>query len=198
GGNGPSTPHVWNYRFDYGPSAYDAKLNWDNSGLYELPFGKGRRFGSHLNRVADTFFGGWQVSGVGTVRTGFPASWLNLRDAAVNNAGFEVDNCSLVAGQNPNAGPHSLLSWWNLAAFATPTNNEVFGNAGRNVLRGPRFVNLDLALQKVAPLTERVKLQFRFEAFNALNHAIFSMPNPFEDTYPSYDKTGHPTGGLSI
>jgi hypothetical protein len=104
----------------------------------------------------------------------------------------------MVQGQNPNAGNHSLLSWWNLAAFATPTNTEVFGNAGRNVLRGPRFADIDLALQKVATLTERVKLQFRFEAFNALNHAIFSMPNPNEDQYPSYDKTGHPTGSLSL
>ena len=198
GGNGPSTPHAWDYRLDYGPSAFDAKLTWVNSALYELPFGRGRRFGAHFNRVAETVLGGWQLGGIGTVRTGFPASCINLSDTGVTSAGLEVDNCSLVQGQNPNAGSHTLLSWWNLAAFATPNSTQVFGDAGRNVLRGPGFFNVDLTLQKVAQLTERVKIQFRFEAFNVLNHPIFSMPNPNEDQYPAYDSTGHPTGSLTM
>jgi hypothetical protein len=198
GGYGPATPHNWDYRLDYGPSSFDAKLNWVNSALWEVPFGKGRRFGAHTNKVVDTVLGGWQLGGVGTVRTGFPASCLNASDAGVTSAGLEMDNCSVVQGQDPNAGNRSLLSWWNLAAFSTPTATQVFGNAGRNVLRGPRFVNVDVTLQKVVRLTERVKAQFRFEAFNVLNHPIFSMPNPNEDQYPAYDSTGHPTGSLTM
>jgi hypothetical protein len=196
-GYGPSTPHEWDYRLDYGPSIFDAKTVWVNSALYELPFGKGRHFGGNLPKFADAVVGGWQIGGVGTVRTGFPASCLNTSDTAVSSAGMEVDNCELVAGQNPNAGAHNILSWWNLAAFATPTSQQVFGDAGRNVLRGPGYFNVDLTLQKVAQINEKVKLQLRFEAFNVLNHPNFSMPNVNEDQYPAY-ANGQPAGSLSL
>ncbi len=96
---------------------------------------------------------------------------------------------------DPNSGPQSIYGWWNLAALRLPTQSEVFGNAGRNVLRGPAFLSLDVSADKNFSLTERVRLQLRMEGFNILNHPVLGMPNPFLDSYSTFDASGHPLPG---
>ncbi len=96
----------------------------------------------------------------------------------------DVANVGLVGGDNlerpnlvanPNGGPEKPSEWFNTSAFAIPAAYN-FGNAGRNVVIGPGLENLDLSLQKSWSLRENEQLQFRCDAFNALNHPNFNLP----------------------
>ena len=122
------------------------------------------------------------------VRTGLPASCIiQGSDAAINTVGRETDYCDAIAGINANNGPHRRDQWWDITGFSLPTDAEVFGDAGRSTLRGPKFVTFDFSAMKTTKLTERLALQFRFEAFNFFNHPVLGIPSPVLDTYPNLD-----------
>lgn len=197
GGYSPATPHLWDRRLDYGVSDFNVNRNLANSVLYELPFGKGRTYGANWSKPLDLALGGWQVGAINIIHSGLPISCLVGNDAAVSNVNFEQDNCSVTGTANPNSASHSIYGWWNLSALRLPTNNEVFGNAGRNVLRGPGFFSLDISAIKNFRLTEKLTLQLRMEGFNILNHTVLGMPNPILNSYSTFDANGSPVPGAS-
>ena len=163
----------FNLSLDRGLSAYDVPQRSVTSFSYELPYGKGRRFGSDIPRALDLAVGGWQVAGIVTFQSGFPFSVTEYSDPSNTAGGFDY-RPNLVG--NPNVANQSINEWFNPAAFAVPAA-YTFGNAGRNILRGPTLNNFDLSLLKNFHFTETKYLQFRAEAFNAFNHPHFYNPD---------------------
>jgi hypothetical protein len=138
---------------------------------YDLPFGQGRRHGSGWTGFRQAALGGWQVNGIVTILSGRP---YTPQYSAPEVAQQRPD---LVGDPASNVPPG--LSF-NPAAFqqprATTADPNLFGNAGRNILIGPSFRNVDLSLFKTFKLRKDLRLQVRAEAFNALNHPNFQVP----------------------
>ncbi len=143
--------------------------------IYDLPFGQGKRWGSNWGGATDAVLGGWTIAGITTLTDGQPAG-LNVRGNPSNASTFTRPN--VVAGQTWRLprDERTLERWFNTDAFVAPPKYE-FGNAGRNIIIRPGRVNFDLALYKMFRFTERYRLQFRFEAFNAFNTPPIGTPN---------------------
>jgi hypothetical protein len=182
--------NIRNLALEHGPSSYDQKLVNVTSVVYSLPFGKGQKYGSHWNAVADAALGGWQISSINTLATGLPINIQYTPTAAFDATGRTNDFWGL-AVQRPNlvGDPRSGAGndvtgtpfWFNKAAFAIPTDpSQPFGNLSRNAVRGPGFWQPDFAVNKTfrIPVREGMGLQFRSEFFNIFNHTNFGFPDP--------------------
>lgn len=163
-------PH--NLAAERGLSDFNVANRFTFSPVAELPFGKGKKYFN--SGMASKIAGGWQISGIFTAQSGRP---FTVFDASVNNSGSftGADRPNIVPGQNPNAGPHTVQEWFNTAAFTLAPKGQ-FGNAGRNIVIGPSYVDLDAALAREFNITERLTGQFRVESFDALNHPNFFNP----------------------
>jgi len=138
--------------------------------VYQVPFGRGRRFGSSMPKVVDAVLGGWETSGIVTLASGLPFSVTF--DSSVQ--GWPSSRANIVG--NPGVAHPSLTQWFNPAAYAVPAP-FFYGNSAPNSLFGPGFSNWDTAAMKNFAVWERLNLQFRAEFFNALNHPNFANPN---------------------
>lgn len=167
--------NAYNKAAEMGLSAFDAKHRFTAGYVWELPLGRGKHWGSHMNAVADALAGGWQVNGITTLQTGFPLFPITARDnsntgAFLGPAGGGRPDC---VGPVHYLNPRQTLMWFDPSAFATPAFGT-FGNCGTGVLIGPGNNNFDLSASKNFHLHERVSLQFRAEMFNAFNHTQFT------------------------
>lgn len=176
----------FDWRAERGLSDFDIRHRMVVSYIYELPLGKGKKFLGASSKPVDAFLGGWQVNGITTAQSGPPISpSLSNGSAEINCGPSGIVRPDLVGNPKLPSGQQTINHWFNVAAFAIPgqdgTPPYTFGNAGRNILRGPNLVNFDFSLFKNFSITERWKLQFRSEFFNLFNHPNFSLPNPAVD-----------------
>jgi hypothetical protein len=156
-------------------SAYDTRHRFVTSTLYELPIGKGRKV-DVTNPFLDAVAGGWQAGFIWTVQSGFPETpTVGGADRSGNGAGFDRPNATGISPYVSNPDP---ALWFAIAAFS-PNPSGTFGNAGRNALIGPGLLTLDFSAHKEfrMPYSEHHLLQYRFEAFNFLNHPVWGAPN---------------------
>jgi outer membrane receptor protein involved in Fe transport len=156
-------------------SSFDTRHRFVTSALYDLPVGKGRHFNPH-NGFANAIVGGWQIGAIWTIQSGFPITpGVGGADRSGNGAGFDRPNATGVSPYLDNPAPSR---WWSPASLQANAPGT-FGNAGRNSLIGPGYFTLDGSAHKEfrMPYKESHLLQFRFEAFNVLNHPVWGIPN---------------------
>ena len=189
----------WQNAYDrhanFGPACFDARHNFTVGGLYELPVGKGHKFGGGMTKVANLVVGGWNANYFVSRHTGFP----------VTVQAGSADTLQLVRGMpranafTPlNVGPGTnIVDQFFGAVYDPVTKSNVFcaagvydgkcpfgtpgvgnfGTAGVGTLRAPTFFNLDASVGKKFYVTEKQFVDFRMEMFNALNHASFGPPS---------------------
>jgi hypothetical protein len=152
------------------------KHRFVGSYLYELPFGRGRKFGANIHKAADVFLGGWTVGGIVSVLTGFPVNPVVQGNPSNTDPAFNMDRPDVVGEWKLPRSERDPSRWWNTDALVK-NQPFTFGNAGRNILEAPGTFKWDMAVHKNFQPTERFRIQFRAEAFNSLNHPIFDSPN---------------------
>jgi len=172
-----------NYTTSYSSASWDIRHSFTTAFTWDVPFGRGRHFGSSMSKAADAVVGGWQFNGILTLRTGdaFTMSGTNchgvwskcMPDYASGFAGN---------GNEAPAGGRTTAEWFNTANYVVAASNQATGLAtggdvGLQTLTGPPTETMDFSIFKAFRFTERVGLQFRGEALNLTNFAILNNPD---------------------
>ncbi|MGH9838126.1 MAG: TonB-dependent receptor domain-containing protein, partial [Blastocatellia bacterium] len=173
-----------NTRADRGLAEFDIKQRFVASYIWELPVGRGRRFGNNLNKAADLVLGGWQVTGIHVLQSGLGLTATLGGSSVLNIGGERRARPNLVGDPVLSESQRTLARWFNTDAFQPAFNPspQAFGTAGVGIMRGPGTINFDFTFAKDFNLTERRRFQFRTELFNAFNRANFGPPNISRDS----------------
>lgn len=148
---------------DRGPADYDIRHTFTANSVYQMPFARSR------------WYGGWDMSGLFTARTGRPFSVTLSRASGVVPSGQTQNQRVNYVGGDPYASNRGPGQWLNPAAFGVPAAGT-YGNSGRNAYRGPGLWQADIGLSKRFPITETANIEFRTEAFNLFNRAQYGEP----------------------
>ncbi len=186
GGSTGTPQDIYNLANDRGLSGYDVPLLNVTSAVWEVPVGKGKKFGAGFPSVLDGILGGWKISGMNTMRSGRTANlrYITSGPTPVTSGlptflGGVTLRPNLLGDPMAPESTRSIDGYFNKANVVAPPATQPFGNAGRNIIRGYPFYQLDLGLQKQfdLPMGERSFIEFRAEAFNLFNKTNFGGPN---------------------
>ena len=170
GGGAVGNPQtVTNLDAGHGPSGFDVRHRAVMSGVWEMPWGPGRRWMNDSGLLGE-IVGGWQLSGIGTLTTGRPFT-VFMQNGVNNGAPSWPDRIGSGELDHP-----TVDLWYNPADFKAPPANT-YGNTGRGILYAPGHVNMDTSLSKRVTLAGRSNFEFRWDAFNLFNHPGFGFPN---------------------
>jgi hypothetical protein len=157
---------------EFGPAFHDVRHNFVFSANYDLPFGKGRKWGSEWSGVTNVLLGGWKVGGILQARSGVPITVIDGRARSLQGErGFERPNCV----GDPVPSDQSITKWLDITAFQAAALGT-FGNCGIGIARAPGYTNLDLVLSKRVEAGGPRYLEFRIETFNLTNTPSFGPP----------------------
>jgi len=177
--------NIFNFASNYGNSDAVRPYSWVTAAVWDLPFGRGKAFAGDLNRTAEAFIGGWQLSGIYNFEAGQYFTPTLSNAASLNSTIGLRPNLT----GNPIVSDQNRFRWFNPSAFSVPAL-YVYGDSGRNIIIGPRFSSADLSLQKSFAFNERVHLDLKWDAFNAFNHENLANPNSSVDTSTAGQITG--------
>jgi hypothetical protein len=168
-------------KLDWALSQIGANQNFTASVIYDLPFGRGKKFGTSWNGATNSLLGGWQLTVIEKITSGFPVPLIDSNNQAGNffqngGNGNNWNRPEQAAGCDPYAASNKALQYINAACFTAPPVGQL-GNASRVPVYGPDFVNTDFSVIKQFTLPwENMGLNFRAEFFNLFNHAQFGLP----------------------
>ena len=178
----PYWQNIYDPKAEWAPCFYDSTHILSGYAIYELPFGKGKKFGSDMNTAANAIVGGWTVSSILSWHTGFP---MELSSAVNDGVTFshasplrpDCNGTNTVFGRRPFTGAGGGFLWFDPSNYSNPKG--VFGTCApyMGAVRGPGLYNWDISLQKDVQLTERFKVQFRTDFLNAFNTVNPAAPN---------------------
>jgi hypothetical protein len=164
--------NAYDPELNYGPAFFDVRHNFVISANYQLPFGRGRRWGGSSSALADALLGGWILSGIVQARSGFPITVLDGRGSSLQAVrGGERPNCF----GDPVPANQTLDHWLDINAFARAAPGT-WGNCGVGIARAPGYKDIDAVLTKRFSTGGERYFEFRAEAFNLTNTPSFGPP----------------------
>lgn len=173
-----SRVNIRNLAAERGLSGYDQTFNNTTTVVYDLPFGRNRRFGNGWNRGVNAMIGGWRMTMINFATAGTPVNLTYSPSAQFQVSGAPSYRPNITGDPLVPEGRRTPANWLSAATVQIPTNPlQPFGNAGRNIVRGPSLHQMNFGLHKDFSITESQKIELRMEAFNFLNKANFGNPN---------------------